>query len=251
MDQAQGATLDANREWWWHLRFPTRASPRADVNILVVEDDGRIAQGIERALVSAGHRAEIAVDGAVALEEATTREYDLILLDVLLPLLDGYSVCRELRRRKVQTPILMLTARDALSDRVSGLDAGADDYLTKPFATEELLARLRALARRSGVPEGPMRVADLVLDKARHEVQRGERALQLTRREFELLQFLMRHAGQVVSREQIFQNVWPNETNVGSKAVDLYMHYLRTKIDWETARPLIRTIRGVGYMIDG
>lgn len=222
-----------------------------DVNILVVEDDGRIAHGIERALVLADHRVQIAVDGALALGEATTREYDLILLDVLLPVLDGLSVCRELRRRKVQTPILMLTARDALGDRVSGLDAGADDYLTKPFATEELLARVRALARRGGVPEGPLRVADLVLDTARHEVQRSGRALELTPREFELLHFLMRHAGQVVSRGQIFQNVWRNEANAGSKAVDLYMHYLRTKIDRDTARPLIRTVRGYGYMIDG
>ncbi|HEY1293434.1 MAG TPA: response regulator transcription factor [Chloroflexota bacterium] len=221
------------------------------MNILVVEDDGRIAHGIERALVLADHRVQIAVDGALALGEATTREYDLILLDVLLPVLDGLSVCRELRRRKVQTPILMLTARDALGDRVSGLDAGADDYLTKPFATEELLARVRALARRGGVPEGPLRVADLVLDTARHEVQRSGRALELTPREFELLHFLMRHAGQVVSRGQIFQNVWRNEANAGSKAVDLYMHYLRTKIDRDTARPLIRTVRGYGYMIDG
>jgi len=221
------------------------------VNILIVEDDARIAQSIGRALLSAGHCADIAADGAVALEDATTREYDLILLDVLLPALDGFSVSRELRRRKVQTPILMLTARDAVEDRVSGLDAGADDYLTKPFATEELLARVRALARRGGVPEGPLRVADVVLDTARHEVQRDGRLIELTPQEFDLLEFLMRHSGQVISREQIFRNVWRNETNAGSKAVELYMHYLRAKIDRDTARPLIRTVRGVGYMIDG
>ena len=221
------------------------------MNILIVEDDGRIAHSIERALLSAGHRADIAADGAAGLEDATSREYDLVLLDVLLPSIDGFSVSRELRRRGVQTPILMLTARDAVGDRVSGLDAGADDYLTKPFATEELLARVRALARRGGVPEGPLRVADLVLDRSRHEVHRGEHVLELTPREFELLEFLMRHAGQVVSREQIFQNVWRNEANAGSKVADLYMHYLRAKIDRDTSRPLIRTIRGVGYMIDG
>jgi DNA-binding response OmpR family regulator len=224
---------------------------RNDVNILIVEDDASVAHAIGRALLSAGHRADVAADGAVALEDATTREYDLILLDVLLPMLDGFSVCRELRRRDVRTPIIMLTARDAVGDRVGGLDAGADDYLTKPFATEELLARVRALARRGGVREGPLRVADLVLDSARHEVQRGERVIELTPREFELLEFLMRHTGHVVSREQIFQNVWRNEANAGSKAVDLYMHYLRTKIDRDTAHPLIRTVRGVGYMVDG
>jgi two-component system response regulator MprA len=221
------------------------------VNILIVEDDAQIAHSIERALLSSGHRADVAADGAVALEDATIREYDLILLDVLLPVLDGFSVCRELRRRNVETPILMLTARDAVEDRVSGLDAGADDYLTKPFATEELLARVRALARRGGVPEGPLRVADVVLDTARHEVHRGERRIELTPKEFDLLEFLMRHAGQVISREQIFQNVWRSETSAGSKAVDLYMHYLRAKIDRDTARPLIRTVRGVGYMVDG
>ncbi len=228
-----------------------RAPTRNDVHILIVEDDGRVAHNVERALLLAGHRADIAADGAAGLEEATTRDYDLILLDVLLPSLDGFSVCRELRRRNIQTPVLMLTARDAVGDRVSGLDAGADDYLIKPFATEELLARVRALARRGGVPEGPMRVADLVLDAARHEVRRGEREIELTPREFELLEFLLRHARQVVSREQIFQNVWRNDAGAGFKAVDLYMHYLRTKIDRDTARPLIRTVRGVGYMIDG
>jgi two-component system OmpR family response regulator len=221
------------------------------VNILIVEDDERLARNIERALMLAAHRADIAADGAAALEQAAARRYDVILLDVLLPLVDGFSVCRELRRRKIQTPVLMLTARDAVGDRVNGLDAGADDYLTKPFATEELLARVRALGRRGGVPEGPMRVADLTLDTARHEVYQDERLVELTPREFELLEFLMRHAGQVVSRDQIFQNVWRNEANAGSKAVDLYMHYLRAKIDRDTARPLIRTVRGVGYMIDG
>ncbi|HEY1296975.1 MAG TPA: response regulator transcription factor [Chloroflexota bacterium] len=221
------------------------------MNILIVEDDERLARNIERALMLAAHRADIAADGAAALEQAAARRYDVILLDVLLPLVDGFSVCRELRRRKIQTPVLMLTARDAVGDRVNGLDAGADDYLTKPFATEELLARVRALGRRGGVPEGPMRVADLTLDTARHEVYQDERLVELTPREFELLEFLMRHAGQVVSRDQIFQNVWRNEANAGSKAVDLYMHYLRAKIDRDTARPLIRTVRGVGYMIDG
>jgi two-component system OmpR family response regulator len=222
------------------------------VEILIVEDDERLARNIERALLIAGHRAELATDGAVAVEQALANTYDLILLDVLLPSVDGFSVCRELRQRRVRTPIMMLTARDAVSDRVHGLDAGADDYLTKPFATEELLARVRALGRRAtDEGEGPLRVADLVLDAARHEVRRGDTLVELTPKEFELLKYLMRHVGTVVTRDQIFHNVWRDAAGVSSKSVELYVHYLRNKIDRETARPLVRTVRGVGYMVDG
>ena len=222
------------------------------MDILLVEDDERLARNIERALLLAGHRAELANDGAVALEQALSTSYDLILLDVLLPLMDGYTVCRELRQRQVRTPILMLTARDAVSDRVRGLDAGADDYLTKPFATEELLARLRALGRRVGdTGEDQLRAGDLVLDPARHEVRRGERPVDLTPKEFELLEYLMRHVGTVVTRDQIFRNVWREADGISPKAIDLYVHYLRNKIDRDTSRPLVRTIRGVGYMVDG
>src|SRR5262245_36555569 len=166
------------------------------MHILIVEDDDRLARNIERALLLAGHRAELASDGAVAIEQALTTPYDLILLDVLLPLVDGFTACRQLRKRHVRTPILMLTARDAVSDRVAGLDAGADDYLTKPFATEELLARVRALGRRgSDAGADRLGVADLVLDTARHDVRRGERSIELTPKEFELLEFLLRHVG--------------------------------------------------------
>jgi DNA-binding response OmpR family regulator len=221
------------------------------VHILIVEDDDRLARGVERALLLAGHRTELAPDGAVAVDRALSISFDLILLDVLLPSMDGLSVCRELRRRKLGTPILMLTARDEVGDRVRGLDAGADDYLTKPFATAELLARVRALGRRAGAPEGSLRVADLVLDAARHEVHRGDCLVELTPKEFDLLEYLMRHAGTVVTRDQIFQNVWRDTVGVSSKAVELYVHYLRNKIDRETARPLVRTVRGVGYMLDG
>ena len=220
------------------------------MDVLIVEDDERVARHIERALLLVGHRADIAVDGTLGLEQAASTPYDVILLDVLLPNFDGFSVCRELRRRGIRTPILMLTARDAVSDRVNGLDAGADDYLTKPFATEELLARVRALARRADPGEGPLRVGDLVLDAARHEVRRGDRPIELTPKEFELLEYLMRHVGQVVSRDQIFQNVWRDAEGVSSKSVDLYVHYVRNKIDRDTARPLVRTLRGVGYMVD-
>ena len=221
------------------------------MDILIVEDDERLARNVERALLLAGHRAELARDGAAALEQAILYPYDLILLDVLLPMLDGFAVCRELRQRRVRTPILMLTARDTVTDRVHGLDVGADDYLTKPFATEELLARVRALGRRgTTAAEDQLRVADLVLDAARHEVRRGDRPIELTPREFELLEFLMRHVGRVVTREQIFQNVWRDAEGASSKAVDVYVHYLRNKIDRDTARPLVRTIRGVGYKVD-
>ena len=222
------------------------------MNILIVEDDRQVARSIDRALVLAGHRATIAQDGADALAQANAQSYDLIVLDLLLPVVDGLTVCRELRDRRVKIPILMLTARDAIADRVHGLDAGADDYMTKPFATEELLARVRALGRRTAdVVEGPLRVADLVLDPARHEVHRGDDEIELTPKEFELLEYLMRRAGQVVTRDQIFHNVWRDSMGTTSKLVELYVHYLRNKIDRGTARPLVRTIRGVGYLVDG
>jgi DNA-binding response OmpR family regulator len=222
------------------------------VKILIVEDDERVARHLERALLLAGHRADIAGDGAVAVEQAAGESYDLILLDILLPSLDGFAVCRELRQQhNVRTPILMLTARDAVTDRVNGLDAGADDYLTKPFATEELLARIRAVARRGEGTDEVLRVADLALDPARHEVRRGDRPIELTPKEFDLLEYLMRRAGRVVTRDQILQNVWRELPDSSSKGVDLYVHYLRNKIDRDTARPLVRTVRGVGYLVDG
>ncbi len=219
--------------------------------ILLVEDDPRIARTVKRGLAEAGHRVETASDGADGLARALPGGYDLIILDLLLPEMDGLEVCRSLRRQQVRTPILMLTARDAVPDRVRGLDAGADDYLTKPFALEELLARIRALARRSG--EGgdgdTLRVGDLILDVARREARRGDRRIDLTAREFALLDFLMRNPGRVLTKDQITDHVWGYDSEATSNVVEIYIHYLRDKIDRGFPRPLIRTVRGVGYTL--
>jgi DNA-binding response OmpR family regulator len=224
------------------------------MNILLVEDDHRIARVVERALSEVGHRVEVARDGAAGLTSAERGMHDLVVLDWMLPELDGLTVARELRRKKVRTPILMLTARDAVPDRVRGLDAGADDYLPKPFALEELLARVRALGRRGADDDDAadlLVVGDLRLDEARHEVWRGETPIELTVKEFDLLAYLMRHAGRVLSKDQILEHVWGYEAEATSNVVEIYIHYLRDKVDraLPSTLPLIRTVRGVGYTI--
>ncbi len=227
------------------------SAARAPMYLLLVEDDARIARVVERALVEAGHRVDVVHDGHEGCARAESGAYDLILLDVMLPGMDGVAVAQELRRGKVRTPILMLTARDAVADRVRGLDAGADDYLTKPFALEELLARVRALGRRSGegVEGEQLRVGDLTVDLDRHEVRRGDREIQLTAREFELLVYFMRNAGRVLTKPQIVDHVWGYDAEATSNVVEIYVHYLRDKIDRGFSRPLLRTIRGVGYTL--
>lgn len=218
------------------------------MNVLLIEDDPRVARVVQRALQEAGKRVEVVHDGAEGLARAQTASYDLIVLDVMLPELDGIELCRSLRRQRVRTPVLMLTARDSVADRVRGLDAGADDYLTKPFALEELLARVRALSRRAGETEDEvLRVGDLTLDLARHEARRGGRVIELTAREFALLEYLMRNAGRVLTRAQITDHVWGYDSEATSNVVEIYVHYLRDKIDRGFPRPLIRTVRGVGY----
>lgn len=191
-------------------------------------------------------------DGADALAQAALEEYDLVILDVMLPGLDGYEVARRLRKRGNTTPILMLTARDSVQDRVTGLDAGADDYLVKPFALAELLARVRALTRRAQmVPgdSGRLQVGDLELDlRTREAIRKGKR-IELTGREFALLETLMRHPGQVLTRSQLLDRVWSYDMLTESNVVDIYIHYLRNKIDRDFEPRLIRTVRGVGYAL--
>jgi len=218
--------------------------------ILVVEDDERVARLVARGLTEAGHRVDLAEDGDEGLARAESSAYDLIVLDVMLPELSGIEVAREVRGAKVKTPILMLTARDAVPDRVLGLDAGADDYLTKPFALEELLARVRALGRRANDSMNEvLQVGDLTLDIQRHEARRGEQSVELTAKELELLAYLMRNAGRVLTKSQIVDHVWGYDSEATSNVVEIYIHYLRDKIDRDVARPLIRTIRGVGYTV--
>ncbi|MHB8631749.1 MAG: response regulator transcription factor [Candidatus Limnocylindria bacterium] len=220
------------------------------MRVLVVEDDVRIARLVERALHESGHDVEVAHDGAAGLARAGEGSWDVVVLDVLLPEIDGREVCRQLRREGVRTPILLLTALGEVRDRVAGLDGGADDYLTKPFAVDELLARVRALGRRAGSgADDVLRTADLVLDLARHEAHRGDRRIELTAREFQLLELLMRNFERVLTKEQIRERVWGRDSEASANAIETYIHYLRDKVDKGTDRPLIRTVRGVGYAL--
>jgi two-component system response regulator MprA len=218
--------------------------------IVVVDDDEALRNALRRALRLEGYDVELAADGAEALARLAGLGADLVVLDVLMPGLDGVTVCRRLRESGDRTPVLMLTARDAVSDRVVGLDAGADDYLTKPFALEELLARVRALLRRRAPEhEGWLRVGDLELNPRSRRVTRGDRALELTRTEFALLELLMRNAGVVLTRETIHERVWGFDESYGSNALDVYVGYLRRKTEAEDQPRLIHTVRGVGFVL--
>jgi two-component system, OmpR family, response regulator len=220
------------------------------MRVLIVEDEPRMADVIRRTLVKDGAAADVAADGDEALELATIVDYDAILLDVLLPGRSGFDVCRVLRDRGVWAPVLMLTALDAVHDRVAGLDSGADDYLTKPFALAELRARLRALARR-GRPERPsvLTAGDLTLDPARHEVRRSGQEIELSPREFALLETLMRRRGEVLSRLELIESAWDFAYENRSNVIDVYVRRLRRKIDDPFGTVTIETVRGAGYRV--
>jgi len=219
------------------------------LKILIVEDEPRLRELLERNLAREGYEVESAGDGALGFDMARAGRFDLLVLDVMLPNMSGLEISMRLHKLKVATPILMLTARDSVEDRVAGLDAGADDYLVKPFAFAELSARVRALLRRASDAgaSAELRVDDLVLDRARREARRGKRTIELTTREFELLEHLMKNRGRVLSRDQLLAAVWPSDFQGASNVVDTYVHYLREKIDTKGQPPLIRTVRGVGY----
>jgi DNA-binding response OmpR family regulator len=219
--------------------------------VLVVEDERRLARVIRRVLEEEGHTADLAYDGEEGLAMALESSHDVIVLDILLPGLDGINVCQSLRKNRVDTPVLLLTALDDVPDRVRGLDAGADDYLTKPFAFQELLARLRALGRRRVQGREPERfqTADLVLDLNRRRAERAGRVIELSPKEFALLEFLMRNEGRVVTRTQILDHLWGYDHTPESNLVDVYVSYLRHKIDRNHDHKLIRTVRGVGYVL--
>jgi two-component system response regulator MprA len=222
------------------------------MRILVVDDEPGVRDAVERALELDGYDVALAANGGEALRLISSGDApDAIVLDVLMPVLDGLQLCRRLRADGDRTPILMLTARDALGDRVSGLDAGADDYLVKPFALEELLARVRALLRRAR-PEDfgePLRVADLSLDPLTYQVFRGERKVELTRTEFQLLELFMRHPRQVLPRGTIFERVWGYDFGATSNSLEVYVYYLRRKLEAGDEPRLIHTVRGVGYVL--
>lgn len=220
------------------------------MRLLIVEDEQQIAAFLERGLKEEGYAVDVVYNGHDAIDWALAVEYDGLVLDVMLPGRDGYAVCRELRERGLKTPILMLTARDAVDDRVTGLDVGADDYLIKPFAFKELVARLRAVTRRqSETRSNELRVADLTLNTLAHTAQRGERRIELTTKEYNLLEFLMRNPNRVLTRTQIAEHVWNLDFVSESNLVDVYVRYLRRKLDEGFDQKLIKTIRGSGYLI--
>jgi two-component system, OmpR family, response regulator len=220
------------------------------MRVLIVEDEPRMASVIKRSLVREGLATDVAQNGDDALLKACAVDYDAIVLDVMLPGSSGFEVCRTLRERSIWSPVLMLTARDAVRDRVAGLDSGADDYLVKPFALAELLARLRSLMRREP-RERPavLTLGDLTLDPARHEVRRGEEPIELSAKEFALLETLMRRPGEVLSRLELIEQAWDFAYEIRSNIIDVYMRRLRVKIDEPFGTHTLETVRGVGYRL--
>jgi heavy metal response regulator len=220
------------------------------MRILVIEDEKKVASFIQRGLEAEHYQVDVAYDGEAGLLQVFDSDYDALILDVMLPKRDGVSILRDMRRRKLTTPVLMLTARDTIADKVAGLDQGADDYLTKPFAFEELLARLRALLRR-GAPSlsSELTFADLQLDLVTHQVTRAGKRVDLTAKEFALLEFFLRQPGRVLSRALIAQHVWGVDFDTFTNVIDVYVNYLRKKIDADFEPKLLHTVRGVGYVM--
>jgi heavy metal response regulator len=221
------------------------------MNILIVEDEAKVASFIKRGLEEEKYTVSVASDGEEGLKMALDNPYELIILDVMLPKMDGLSVAKELRAKGKQFPILMLTAKDSVEDIVAGLDSGSDDYLTKPFAFAELLARVRALIRRGEMDRGAEIVfSDLRIDPVGHKVWRGDREIDLTAKEYGLLEYFMRNPNQVLTRTMIAEHVWDYSFDSFTNVIDVYVNYLRKKIDRDAQKKLIHTVRGVGYMLE-
>jgi DNA-binding response OmpR family regulator len=220
------------------------------MRVLVVEDERRLASIIKRGLIEEGYAVDAVYDGEEAQYMAETTTYDIIVLDIMLPKKDGIAVCKDLRTRKINTPILMLTARDSVEDRVKGLDSGADDYVIKPFAFSELLARIRALLRRESLSKTPkIQVGDLLLDTLTREAWRGDRKIELTTKEYAILEYFMSHPNMVITRTMIEENAWDYEYDSMSNIIDVYIRRLRRKIDGDSEDSLIQTVRGAGYRL--
>jgi heavy metal response regulator len=222
------------------------------MRILVIEDEQKVANFIKRGLKEEGYSVDVAYDGEEGYLLAKDNEYDVIILDIMLPKMDGITLCKKLRAEKIFTPILMLTAKDSVKDKVVGLDSGANDYLTKPFSFEELLARIRVLLRKDQTATPTkLKVDDLVLDLLTHKVSRAGKEIPLTNKEYALLEYLMRNAGSIVTRTMISEHVWDINFDTFTNVIDVYINYLRNKIDKGYKKKLIHTIRGRGYMIKG
>jgi DNA-binding response OmpR family regulator len=228
---------------WWGFPYAK------DVRVLLVEDDREVADYVGRCLEEEGNRVTVCLDGMEGLRAAQKSAFDIVVLDVMLPFLDGFEVTRRLRAEKIATPIILLTARDAAQDIVRGLDAGADDYLTKPFSLDVLLARLRARTRVYSGETTKLSYADLSIDLESHEAWRGKTQVRLTRTEFAIVESLLRSAGRVVTRRRLIETVWGDDREIGDNNLDVFIRFLRVKIDGTGQRRLIHTVRGLGYCL--
>ena len=227
------------------------AASNKSFKLVLAEDDPAVRNAVQRVFELEGYSVAVTKDGVAALDAILTTSPDAVVMDVMMPFSDGLSVCRELRRRANRTPVLLLTARHEVGDRVAGLDAGADDYLVKPFSIDELLARVRALLRRNApnTTSSILQLADLTLDSTRREVRRGSRIVDLTKTEFDLLQVLLEQTGIVLSREYLYEHIWGFDFETNSKSLDVYVGYLRRKIEQDDEAKLLHTVRGVGYVV--